>query len=93
VIRQYLNDRHERRRDREYREGADAGRLDLENMLLENRVLRERIEMAKSLGASEEDLAPLLDNLVHRPLRDLNAAQDDGVIKFATVIDENEDPK
>lgn len=89
VIRQYLNDRHERRRDREYRDAAEARRLDLENCLLENRVLRERIEIAKSLGATDSDLAPLLNELVYRPLRALNVAQDEGFIKSAVIIEEN----
>ena len=42
VIRQYLSDRHERRKDREYREEADKERLHLENQLRENQVIRER---------------------------------------------------
>jgi hypothetical protein len=93
VIRQYLNDRHERRRDRKYRDAAEARRLDLENRILENRVIRERIEIARSLGAGDSDLAPLLNELVHRPLRALNGAQDEGVIESAVVTDQNRDRK
>jgi hypothetical protein len=70
VIRQYLNDRHERRKDREYREAAEARRLELENRLLENRVIQERIEIARHLGATEQDLTPLLNEFVYRPLRE-----------------------
>ena len=93
MIRQYLNDRHERRRDREYRDAAEARRLELENRLLENRVISERIEIARSLGAGDSDLAPLLTELVHRPLRALNGAQDEGLIESATVTDQNRDRK
>ncbi|HLK09945.1 MAG TPA: hypothetical protein VKW76_01040 [Candidatus Binatia bacterium] len=93
VIRQYLNDRHERRRDREYREAAEARRLDLENRLLENRVIRERIDIARSLGAADSDLTPLLNELVHRPLRALNGAQDEGVIESAAITDQNQERK
>ena len=64
VIRQYLNDRHERRKDREYRESAERRRLTLENLSLQNRVLSERLRLAKELGASDQDLAPLLNELV-----------------------------
>jgi hypothetical protein len=88
VLRQYLNDRHERRKDGSYREAAEARRLELENRLLENRVIRERMEMARQLGASDADLAPLLNELVYRPLRALNRAQDEGIIEVAELIQE-----
>lgn len=88
VIRQYLKDRHERRRDRAYREAAEARRLELENHLLENRVIRERVELAKSLGASDAELAPLLNELVYRPLRALNTSQDEGIIDSAELTQE-----
>jgi hypothetical protein len=88
VIRQYLKDRHERKRDQAYRDAAEARRLELENHLLENRVIRERVELAKSLGASDSDLVPLINELVYRPLRGLNASQDEGMIDSAEVTQE-----
>jgi hypothetical protein len=39
TIRQYLNDRHERAKDREYRNEAEEKRLDLENRLLEMKIV------------------------------------------------------
>ena len=47
ILRKYLNDRHERRKDRDYRESAERRRLELENLTLESRVLSERIRIAK----------------------------------------------
>jgi hypothetical protein len=85
VIRQYINDRHERRKDKSYRESAEARKLELENLKLENEVLRERIKIAKELGATEQDLAPLLNELVFRPLRALDRHQDRGVIERAEI--------
>jgi hypothetical protein len=81
VIRQYLNDRHEQRKDREYRESAEARRLKLENLQRENTIIRERIQLARELGATERDLAPLLNELVFRPLGGLERHQDRGVIE------------
>ena len=81
VIRQYLNDRHERRKDREYRESAEKRRLRLENLKLENEVIRERIQIAKELGATDRDLAPLLNELVNKPLLRLDQYQDKGIIE------------
>lgn len=45
----------------------------------------ERIKIAKELGATEQDLAPLLNELVFRPLRALDRHQDRGVIEHAEV--------
>ncbi len=87
VIRLYLNDRHERRKDRDYREGAEQDRMMLENALRENQVIRERIQMAKELGASDEDLMPLINPLVFRPLQAIGRYQDGGLIAQAEMID------
>lgn len=86
VIRKSLNDRHERRKDREYREGAERKRLELENSLLESEVLSQRIAIAKSLGATDRDLAPLLNELVFKPLRALGRHEDQGIIADADAV-------
>ena len=44
---------------------------------------------AGSLGATDADFAPLINELVHRPLRELNAPQDEGVIDSADLIEDN----
>lgn len=50
VLRKYLNDRHERRKDREYREGAERRQLEIENALGELRVMREVAELERRYG-------------------------------------------
>lgn len=85
VIRKWLNDRHERRKDKEYRETAEQRRLVLENLLLENQVLAERVRLAKDLGATDRDLAPLRNELIGRPLTALGRHQDSHVIEHAEV--------
>jgi hypothetical protein len=91
VMRQYLNDRHERRKDREYRESAEERRLRLENLKLENEVISGRIRIAKELGATDRDLAPLLNELVNKPLLSLDRHQDKDVIENAEMVDEQDD--
>lgn len=86
VLRQYLHDRHERRKDREYRESAEERRMRLENLILENKVLAEQINLAKELGATERDLAPLKNALLYRPLMSLDAHQDHDVIEHAEIV-------
>jgi hypothetical protein len=93
VLRQYLSDRHERRKDREYRESAEQRRLALENLSLENKVLSERVKIAKELGATDRDLAPLLNGLVFNPLVSLDRHQDRGIIEYAEVIEPEREPE
>ena len=85
IIRKYLDDRHRRRQDREYRETAEARRLELENLQLENEVISDRIRIAKDLGYTDSDLAPIVRQLLERPLTKLAEFQDRGVIDGASV--------
>jgi hypothetical protein len=85
VLRKYLNDRHERRKDHEYRESAEQRRLALENLSLENKVISERVRLAKEIGATDRDSAPLLNELVFKPLGALDRYQDKGVIEHTEI--------
>jgi hypothetical protein len=90
AIRKWFQDKHERRKDREYREAAEARRLELENEMkrsdidnreLENElrrmeILKSKIDIAKQMGATEEDLRPLLRNLFYKPLKKLERYSD-----------------
>jgi len=66
-IREYLNDRHKRRQDREYREQSERDKLALENELIQrqvwekdNSILRERITVMRDLGFSDEEIRSLV---------------------------------
>jgi hypothetical protein len=85
VIRQYLNDRHERRKDRQYREAADRTRLDLENDLLRTKVIAEKFRLAQEIGVPERDLTAAANEMLLKPLRNLNSAQDEGIIQSAEI--------
>jgi hypothetical protein len=80
VTRKYLQDRHVRKQDRQYRQREEERRLGLENDLREIDVIRERLNIAREYGVPEEALAPLLEKLVGQPLSTLGALQDRGVI-------------
>src|SRR5579862_8813969 len=85
VIRQWMQDAHERRKDRAYRESAEARKLALDNeekvVEIEDRelsnelkkveIFERKIEIARKLGATDDDLAPLVRNLLYRPLKRL----------------------
>lgn len=88
VLRQYLNDRHERRKDRNYRESAEQRRLELENIARQNQVIAECLKTARDYGASDRDLAPLVNTLLYRPLTALGRNVDRGVIEYAEILGE-----
>ena len=61
-------------------------RLALENLVLENQALSERIRIAREIGATDRDLAPLLNELIYKPLVALDRYQDKGLIEGAELI-------
>jgi hypothetical protein len=95
VLRKYLKDRHERRKDRRYREATDEEKRHLENELLRTKVLGEKVKVARELGATEQDLAPLLGPLLYDPLDELAVFQDRGLITDVKVVgpDESDEPQ
>jgi len=90
VVRKYLKDRHERRKDTKYRVATDEEKRHLENELLRIKVLSEKIKVAKELGAKEEDLSPLLGQLLFDPLDELGTLQDRGLIVDVRMLDPDE---
>src|SRR5262249_7774964 len=90
VIRVAVNDAHERRKDREYKEPAEKRKLELENALLESQVLKQRVELAKSMGATDEQLRLLLESFVYRPLLKVSVKTEDALIEAADVRPFNE---
>jgi hypothetical protein len=90
VLRKYLSDRHERRKDRDYRESAEERKLILDNLSTETRVISERVRLAREMGATDRDLAPLLNELIYNPLVALDRYQDKGVIEDAEILPDSD---
>lgn len=93
VLRQYLNDRHEQRKDREYREPAEARKLELENELLQIEVFEKKLQLLRDMGANDQDLSLLKDQLLNQPLQQLNYSQDRGLIVDAQIVDPESEKK
>jgi len=91
IIRQFLNDMHERRNGKQYREAAEERTLYLKNLALENQIVRARIGIAKSLGATNADLTPLLNELIVKPLNNLAKYRASGQISTARIASEEND--
>jgi hypothetical protein len=93
VVRKFIVDRSERRKDREYREPLERQRLILENDVLRMKALNDRIQLAKQLGATDEDLAPLINELLFKPLDELGRFQDSGLITGANLLEADNEAK
>jgi hypothetical protein len=85
AIRKYLGDRHERQKDREYRNKAEARHLHLQNLLLENKVFADRLLIVKE-HVPEVELAPVLTAWVAEPLEALGVQSDIGMILPAGTL-------
>ncbi len=78
---QILREYHEMRKDREYRERAEKERLHLENELLRNQVIRERIEILKELGFPRSTIKEIVNSVLKEPLEAFGAHVDNGNIR------------
>lgn len=88
VLRLSINDWHERRKDREWREAREARAMDLENKLRETELVGKVFDLGERAGASEAEMRGLFDEYVGRPLLDLDPATENGNFGQATLNDE-----
>jgi hypothetical protein len=91
-IRLYLNDRNERRKDKEYREPHDRRSVELDERLKEadlaikeTTLLHDRIKLAKEAGATDEEIRLILERFLVLPLSGLDRFQDAGLISEASL--------
>mgnify|MGYP001130293063 CR=1 FL=1 len=82
----YLNERHERQKDLDYRNSAEEWKLYLENKALENKIVAGRAEILQDLGATENEISVLRSQLLGQPLQSLSAFQDRGLITDAEFV-------
>jgi hypothetical protein len=87
-IREYLKDRHERRKDKSYRESAEIERLRLDNRLLQRQILeketgilREQLSILREFDIGTEEMRRLVWSRLGPSLSDLGRHQDNGLIE------------
>lgn len=80
IIRKYLQDRHERRKDLEYRNEQERREKEVEILLDVTELMEKCIELAKRAGAPSYIVASLFNELVGRPLAALGELQDRGLL-------------
>lgn len=86
-LREYLKDRHERKKDRDWRGRAEKERAQFENDILRSQAMRERVgvirecyELLESSGASREECQRYVWDKVGPPLMRLADHQDAGLL-------------
>jgi hypothetical protein len=79
VIRKYLCDRHERKKDKAYRDRQEEERGELENEKLRTEVVHKKVEILKELGVSEERIRRAVFEHVIKSLENPeNSLREDG---------------
>lgn len=80
-IREYIKDRHERKKDDKYRsrQEEEIGELEIEER--RNKIINQRIETLRGLGYSNTEIRQLVMAMVIEPLNKLGRHQDNGQIE------------
>ncbi len=93
VLRQYLSDRHERRKDKAYREGFEAERMRLDNERLKTQVVNEQADLLREHGVPEDRIREALVRHLIGPLKEIDRFQDSHLIAGARIIEEKSTEK
>lgn len=89
VLRKYLCDRHERKKDTAYRNRQEKEKGELELAKLGLEVVGEEISILQSLGVPEEKIRKAQFDHVDKPLRALDEVQDKGLAQDAHFLSPN----
>lgn len=92
VLRNLLNDQHERRKDRKYREQAEARKLELENRLLEVSYLDKLLNLPPNRNIPAEKLNKIVEPFIRKSLLTLEEYQDRKLLGKAQVKLISDDP-
>jgi hypothetical protein len=79
-IRKFLNDRHERKKDTDYRSDLEKRRLGLENEKLATEVLEKQIDVLVKAGLPKTEIRRILGEHYHKPLTQLGDAAERAAI-------------
>ncbi|MBK8850163.1 MAG: tetratricopeptide repeat protein [Saprospiraceae bacterium] len=87
-VREYLKDRHERKKDTDYKNKIEKakGHIEIEQQI--NKVILERIEILKGLGYKEKDIRENYDKLV-KPIEKLKELENGQLISAVSIIKNN----
>jgi len=84
TIRKYLNDRHERKKDAEFRNEHERKKGELEIEKLKTQVFKDRVEALKEAGFGKEEIRRMIVEHGANPLQSLDEFQDSKLIGGAS---------
>jgi len=86
TLRKYLADRHERIKDKQYRNQLEAEKMRLEVERLKTEVAKDRIDLLREVGVPEEKIRDALTRHLVEPLSVIDRHQDAGLILGAEIV-------
>jgi len=89
VIRKYLCDRHERKKDNDYRNKQKKERGRLENEKLRTQIVQKKVKILQDAGVPEERIRKALLEHVIKPLGELDTIQNMSLVASAEIIGDN----
>jgi len=90
VLRKWSSDRHERKKDAEYRQVHEAERMRLENEKLKTEVACDRIRLLEQAGVPKDKIREAINQYLVEPLTKLERHQDAGLVEDAEIVDLDE---
>lgn len=84
VIRLMINDYYERRSN-QHLIPYERRKRELENLILENQVIRERVQILRDIGLEQPQIEAIIRDTVMRPASRLVAHQESGLIQTASI--------
>lgn len=85
VLCDYLGQRHERKKDKEYRNEQEREIAELEILAKRNEVISAQIETLKKAGFSDEEIKELLSKYISNSLENMGRKIDSGQVKAISV--------
>jgi len=83
-LRKYLQDRHERKKDTDYRNVEEQRGLEIENAIREAELFKEQVSALREAGFSNEEIRRLMLPAAHA-LNDVGERQDQGLLSHTEI--------
>ena len=93
TVRKWCADRHERRKDIDYREAHEAEKMRLDNEKLKTEVVQGRIRTLEQAGVPKDKIREALARYLVEPLTRLQRHQDAGLVGGAETVRLDDDGK
>jgi len=83
-LRKYLQDRHDRKKDTDYRNDEEKRRMDIENAIRETELFKQRVSALRQAGYTDEEIRRLMLPAAYA-LNEVGIQQDRGLLAHAEI--------